>query len=184
MRSFSTLVVITATVVMNGGVEFTSAVNDTQGTTYLIRSHTVEDTPQEERMFKFNFFKKRMFKFNFNFLKKSPSLKKQVMEDLKTRAETEMNQLVQMTTDDDQLRYNFLHAMMKYGLTWDDDISKHPTLFHSADLKRWLNERSQPGIRLQSSSADSDLAKFIGIIKGKRSALDDLDLLINERKVA
>ncbi|KAL7684902.1 hypothetical protein Plhal304r1_c033g0104711 [Plasmopara halstedii] len=65
MRSFSTLVVITATVVMNGGVEFTSAVNDTQGTTYLIRSHTVEDTPQEERM----------FKFNFNFLKKSPSLK-------------------------------------------------------------------------------------------------------------
>ncbi|KAL7684904.1 hypothetical protein Plhal304r1_c033g0104731 [Plasmopara halstedii] len=174
MRSFSTLVVITATVVMNGGVEFTSAVNDTQGTTYLIRSHTVEDTPQEERM----------FKFNFNFLKKSPSLKKQVMEDLKTRAETEMNQLVQMTTDDDQLRYNFLHAMMKYGLTWDDDISKHPTLFHSADLKRWLNERSQPGIRLQSSSADSDLAKFIGIIKGKRSALDDLDLLINERKVA
>ncbi|CEG46790.1 RxLR-like protein [Plasmopara halstedii] len=174
MRSFSTLVVITATVVMNGGVEFTSAVNDTQGTTYLIRSHTVEDTPQEERM----------FKFNFNFLKKSPSLKKQVMEDLKTRAETEMNQLVQMTTDDDQLRYNFLHAMMKYGLTWDDDISKHPTLFHSADLKRWLNERSQPGIRLQSSSADSDLAKFIGIIKGKRSALDDLDLLINKRKLA
>ncbi|KAL7997316.1 hypothetical protein Plhal703r1_c34g0127491 [Plasmopara halstedii] len=174
MRSFSTLVVITATVVMNGGVEFTSAVNDTQGTTYLIRSHTVEDTPQEERM----------FKFNFNFLKKSPSLKKQVMEDLKTRAETEMNQLVQMTTDDDQLRYNFLHAMMKYGLTWDDDISTHATLFHSADLKRWLNERSQPGIRLQSSSADSDLAKFIGIIKGKRSALDDLDLLINKRKLA
>ncbi|CEG50299.1 RxLR-like protein [Plasmopara halstedii] len=162
MRTFSFLDLLAATLVVNGAVVFTTAINDAQGTTFSLRTNSLNDAQYEERAIGIGssvessgavstFSKKAKRQFQIAL---SDSAVQKEIKKLNSRELPDM--------------YNLLDTLRNYDLSWDGvmDLEElaviNKNLISFYNKQHFLKEHS-PNVR----KVDSKLAIAIANLFGK-----------------